>query len=84
MLAQDTRSPLSKLRLRKAGMMAHICNLGILEVEAEGSEIWGHPWLYSKFVVILGYMKTLSNRKKRKENRRGWRKRIRTGGGGGR
>lgn len=53
----------------KPGMGAHDCYHSILEVEAEASEVQGHPWLHSKFKVSLGYMRPPSQRKRGKRKR---------------
>lgn len=37
------------------GFIVYACNPGVLEVETEGSEIQGHPWLWSEFKAILEY-----------------------------
>lgn len=41
--------------LHKMRVVLHTCNLRSQEVEAEESEISGHPWLQIKFEASLGY-----------------------------
>lgn len=45
----------------KLDMVAHNGNLSTWEVEAGGSEVYGHPQLYSKFEASLGYMRPYVN-----------------------
>lgn len=41
----------------KPCMTAVACNNSLWEVEAEGSEVKGHPWLYNESETSLGYMR---------------------------
>lgn len=39
-------------------MVTHTYNPGAWELQAERSEVQGHRWLYNKFEVNVGHMKT--------------------------
>lgn len=41
----------------KPCMAAVACNNSLWEVEAEGSEVKGRPWLYNEPEASLGYMR---------------------------
>lgn len=38
-------------------LVVHACNLSTREVQAGGSEVQGQPWLGSKFLVSLSYVR---------------------------
>ena len=42
---------------RKLIVVAHACNLNPQELEAEGVQVQGHPWLPRKSEASLGYMR---------------------------
>jgi hypothetical protein len=43
-----------KFKISKLGVVVHICNLCIQEVEARGLQVWGQLWLQSEFQASLG------------------------------
>ena len=51
---------------QKQGMVVHASNLSTWEVEAEGSEVQGHPQLHSEIEVGQEYMRPSLKRKQKR------------------